>query len=325
MSNSGKCTDVIGSVRDTVVLGIKVAGDVGKDLDTYLINALQSEEVQKEIRKSLEEIARAGVRNAPLAFSPDEAKKMAVALLNNTATAVGRDALNQVKKSSQYLRLRQSAEGIASALRCSPMGVWFEQNKKIIYIVASGLILGGAVGMYVARTGDQAVEPITKMLKDKKFTTRPAGTLEISAGGFRFIPSKREFQMEIDATMEFERIKVEFTVSGHATDASASIASAGGRVIIPFGKAVARVESSYDPRNMRLTPVNLGLGIEFTEGGVRMNLAGRIQLSNSRPTSGSIGLGLRGNIKGIPVNVDLGGKLDTQSGGAILSTIRAEW
>jgi hypothetical protein len=203
--------------------------------------------------------------------------------------------------------------------------VWFEQNKKIVYILASGLIIGGAVGMYVARTGDQAVEPVTKLLKDKKFTTHPIGTLEISAGGFRLIPSRREFQMEVSASTEFERIKVEFTVSGHAVDASASIASAGGRVIIPFGKAVARVESSYDPKNVRLTPVNLGLGIEFTEGGVRMYMAGRVQLSNSRPVSGSIGLGLRGNIKGTPVNIDLGGKLDTHTGGAVLSTIRAQW
>ncbi|HLG17540.1 MAG TPA: hypothetical protein VJH03_24060 [Blastocatellia bacterium] len=325
MAESGKCSDVPGAVKETAVLGIKLVGDVAKDLDAYVVNALKSEEVQNEIKKALEEIARDNVSKAPVTFSGEEAKKLATSLLNKSATAVGQDVFNQVKKSPGYRRLQKSAEGIVDSLKCSPTGVWFERNKKIIYILASGLLVGGAVGMYIARAGDTVAEPITSLIKGKKFTAKPIGTLEISAGSIQFTPSKREFQMELGAAADFKQIKAEVTVTGQAIDASARVAGAGGKVIIPFGKVVTRVEGSYDPRNMKLAPVQLGLGIEFTHKGVRFDLAGRVHMSNTRPTSGSISLGVRGTVKGIPYNIDLGGKLDSHTGSAVMGTIRAEW
>jgi hypothetical protein len=325
MSNSGKCADFPGAAQDALVLGIKFAGDIAKDIDALLIDALKSEEVQNEIRKALQEHARDRVQNTPVTFSGEEAKKLAIALISKSAAAVGQDVFNQVKKSPQYLRLKKSAEGVVDALRCSPTGIWFDQNKKTIYILAAGLVLAGAVGMYVTRAGDSVTEPFTKLMENRKFISKPIGSIEVSAGGFRFVPSKREFQMELSVSADFKQIRTEITLAGHALDTSVNVASAGGRIIIPFGKAVTRFESSYDPKNMKIAPVQLGLGIEFTHSGVRLDLAGRVQLSNSRPVGGSLGIGLRGNIKGIPFNMDVGGKLDSQFGSAIFSTIRGRW
>lgn len=324
MAEPGKCTSVAGVLEDTVVLGIKLAGDVGKDIDTYLANALKSDEVQNEIRKALEEIARASVRRAPINYSSEEAKKLATALLTKGATAIGQDVLSQVRKTPQYLRLQKSAEGIGSSLRCSRTGIWFDQNKKIIYILAAGLIVGGAVGMYVARAGDAVTGPAAGLVKGKKITAKPIGTLEVSAGGFTFVPSKREFEVELGASADIKQIKVEVTVTAHAIDTNVNVASAAGKVIIPLGKVITRVEGGYDPKNMKSAPVQLGLGIEFTAKGVRFDLAGRLQFSNGRPTGGSIGIGVKGNRKGVPLSIDLGGKLDSQSGAMILGTIRYE-
>lgn len=324
MSNSGKCTDVVGAVRDTVVLGIKLVGDVPKDLDTYLINALKSDELQKEIKKALDEIARDAVSKTPVTFSGNEGKKLATTLLNKGATAIGQDVFSQVQKTPQYLRLRKSAEGVVSSLKCSQTGIWFDHNKKIIYILAAGLIVGGAVGMYVARAGDTVTESITGLVKGKKITAKPIGSLEVSAGKFEFVPSKREFKVELGAAADLKQIRVEMTVTGHATDSSVTVGSAAGKVVIPYGRVVTRVEGGYDPKNMKSAPVQLGLGIEFTAKGVRFDLAGRLQFSNARPTGGSIGIGVKGNRKGVPLSIDLGGKLDSQSGAMILGTIRYE-
>lgn len=325
MAEPDKCTNVLGAAKDTVVLGIKLVGDAGKDFDTYLANALKSDDVQNEIRKALNEIAKEHLQITPLTFSGQEAKRMATALLNRSAAAIGQDVFNQVQKSPQYLRLRTSAENVLTSLKCSPVGIWYEANKTMIYILAAGVIVAGAVGMYVTRAGDAMTDPLTKLIGKKKFTAKPIGTLEVSAGGFKFVPSKREFQIELGAAADYKQIRVELSVTAHAIDTDVSVASAGGKVIIPFGKVVTRVEGSYDPRNLKIAPVQLGLGIGFPQGALRFDLAARVQFSHSRPTGGSVGVGVKGNFKGIPIAVDLGGKLDNQSGSTVLGTIGALW
>jgi hypothetical protein len=325
MADPGKCADLVNTTQQTILLAIKLVGDVGQNLDDFLANAIKSEEVQKEIKNALEEIVRNNLNSTPVTFSGEEAKKLATALARRSATAIGQDVLGQVKKSPQYARLRKSAEGILEALKCTPAGVFYDKNKKMIYILGAGVIVAGAVAMYIARSGDQAITPITSLIGDKKLTAKPIGSIEVSAGSFKFVPSKREFQVELGAAGDFDVVKVEFSITGQAIDTDVNVMAAQGKVFIPVGKVVTRLEAGYDPMNARVAPVNLGLGIEFTAQGVRFDLAGRVQFSNNRPTAGSIGLGVIGNYKGVRWNMDLGGKLDNQSAATVFGVVRGEF
>src|SRR5512132_474639 len=194
MAGPEQCTDINKAVEETVLLGIKLVGDVGQNLDETISKALQSDAVQAEIRKTLGEIARDRVQSMPLTFSGQDAKKFAAGLAEHSFTAVRQEVWAYTLKSPQYLRLKQSAERVVTALKCSPTGVWYEKNKKLIYILATGVVLAGAAGMYITRMGDEVTSPLGDLLAGRLATIRPIGSLELSAGALKFEPSKRQFQ-----------------------------------------------------------------------------------------------------------------------------------
>ena len=320
MAGPEQCTDINKAMDETVLMGIRFVGDTGRNLDDLIAKALASDAVRSEIRKTLDDIAQANVQGMPLTFSGQDAKKFAAALAERSFTAVRQEVWAYTLKSPQYLRLKKGAERVVDALKCSPTGVWVDKNKKLIYILAAGVVLAGAVGMYITRMGDEVTAPLSDLLAGRLATVRPIGSLELAAGAIRFEPSRRQFQVELGATADIKQVKVELALTAQAIDTDLRIASARGRVVIPFGKVITRYEIAYDPDDTRHAPVQLGLGVEFGSGRLKLDLAGQFAFRESRPVGNSVALGIKGTHGDLPYSARAEFRSEQAYGSALLAT-----
>jgi hypothetical protein len=295
MAPPNQCADVLDAVQDTVLMGVQITGSAVKDLETHLKQALQSPQVQNAIKSTLEEIAKKKLGDVPVQFSEEDSKNLLGELAKKGGGAVAESVKEQIQRTSQYQELERRAQKILDALKCSPTGVWLDQNKMILYILGAGVVVGGATAMYVARAGDPVTEPLTSLIKNKKIRVPIPGNLELSASGFKFVPSKREIDVDLGLSGQWKTVKADFKVNVQAVDSSVQ-ASASGTVVIPFRVGLLRAEGSFDPRNPQVAPLRLGLGLEMTSGGgVKLDLVGSLQFRGAEVTAGSVALNARLN------------------------------
>jgi hypothetical protein len=324
MPEPKQCSEVVDTVEETIVIGIKLVGQTAQNLDVYLANALKSADVQKALRETLTEFAGKSVTGAPLTFSGIEAQKFASALAGKSLPPLKTNLIGQIKSSGQYKRLEQSGKRVVEALKCTPAGVWFDEHQMLVYIVGGGVLVSGAAAMYVLRSGDAVTAPIASLFKDKKAITIPiTGDLDLSAGGFKFTPSKREVALDLTASAKWKEIKAELTLSGHALDSQVTIGGAG-KIVIPFRPFTAKLEGSYDPRNTQGAPVQLGLGFNIKNEKLTLDLMGRVQTDGQQLTGGSIDLDV--DVKSLyrgapPLRAGVTGKFDDKGDAQILGTI----
>jgi hypothetical protein len=322
MAEPEKCIGVLDAVNETLVLGLKLVGEVPKDVDKILVNALQSKEVQDAITGYLNQFAKDKIKNTPTAFSEADARKFGKELVTRGVTAVGQSALNEVKKSPQFKKLEESADNILKALKCSGVGVWFDKNQTIVYIVAVGAVLSGAVAMYVARSGDAITEPAISLIKDKQVKFKLLGDiLQVGGGLTKFKPSAREVEIKTIIATDLKVVKAEFSITTHFIDTNVQV-SGTGKVVIPIARNVtAKVEGTIDPYDAKNVPLSLGLGLEIGTGKVKLDLLGRLQSQDNKLVgSGSLGLGVLGSVQKMPFNANISGKVDTLGGVGVMGT-----
>jgi hypothetical protein len=329
MAPPNQCTDTLDAVQDTVLMGVQVTGSVVKDLDVILKRALQSPELQNAIKSTLEELARKKLGEMPVQFSEEDSKKLLGEIARKGADAAAESIKGQIQRTPQYQELERRAQKILDALKCSPAGVWFDQNKMILYILGGGLVVGGAAAMYVARAGDPVTEPLTSLIKDKKIRIPIPGNLELSASGFKFVPSKREVEVDLGLSGQWKTVKADFKVNVQAVDSSVQ-ASASGTVVIPFRLGLIRAEGGFDARNPQVAPLRLGLGLEMKPGGgVRLDLMGSVQFRGAEVTGGSVALNARLNqlplLKGTSVTPAWNNSIDSKGVFQSLLTIQGQF
>jgi|SRR5689334_11110078 len=289
MTEPAKCIAVMDAVEDTVVIGVRLVDKTLLDSPRLIIDALQSPKGQEAIKSALQQIANERMKNAPVQFSAEDARKLADKLQQAGVQGFKDGLLEQVKKSHEYQRLEKSAERIVDALKCSPAGVWIDQHEALVYIVGAGLILGGATALYLARTGDAITDPLTSLLKDKKAKLKVRQNIEIAGGLAKFVPSTREVEVDVQAIAKWKPIEIKLNVSVQAVNEKFSVAG-GGQVILPFNGGAFRLQGSYNARDPKTAPLSLGMGVQLQPQGLRIDIMGRLQLQELRPTGASLDL-----------------------------------
>jgi hypothetical protein len=329
MAPPNQCADVLDAVKDTFLMGVQVTGSTAKDLDEHLKKALQSPQLQNAIKSTLEEMAKKKLGEVPVQFSEEDSKKFLGELGKKGAEALGDSVKEQIQQTPQYKDLERRAQRILDALKCSPTGVWFDQNKMVLYILGAGVLVGGATAMYVARGGDAVTEPLTSLIKDKKIRVPIPGNLEFSASGFKFVPSKREVDVDLGLSGQWKTVKADFKVNVQAVERNVQ-AAAAGTVVIPFRMGLIRAEGSFDPRNSQVAPLRLGLGLGITPGGgVKLDLVGSLQLRGTEVTAGSVALNARLNklplLKGTTIAPAWNSSIDSKGVFQSLLTLQGEF
>jgi hypothetical protein len=319
MTEPAKCITVMDAVDDTLVVAARLVDKSLVNSPKLIIAALQSDKGQEAIKNALQQIANERLKDTPVQFSAEEARKLAQKLQGAGGQGFKDGVLEQVKKSHEYQRLEKSAEQLVKALKCSPAGVWVDEHEALVYIVGAGLILGGATALYVTRTGDAVTDPLTTLLKDQKAKVRVRQNIEISAGLARFVPSNREVEVNAQAIAKWKPLEIKLNVVVHAVNEKFSV-SGDGQVILPFYGGVARLEGSYNARDPKVAPMSLGLGIALQPGGVRIDIMGRLQFRNLQPTGGSVDIRV-GPSRTIPLSLSGTGTSDQEKTSVVLSII----
>lgn len=313
MAEPAKCTGVIDAVNDTVLIGFELIGALPQNFDNYLSTALQSKEVQDAIKDTLLEYAKAHLNNNPTNVVEGEAKKLGADLLSTTGKAFGQSVIGEIKKTPQYKQLEKSAENIGEAFKCSKFGVWVDKKKNILFVVGAGVAVAGAAAMYIARAGDEVTAPVFDLIKDKSVTAKLPGNLNFTAGGFKFEPKKREVGVDLTLAAQWTPVKATFSIVSTEIDSKVQMAGTT-RIVIPYNWTNVKIEGTYDPRNPKVAPVQLGMTIEFKHDGLKMDLLGQVHLRNETISSASLGgsLSYAGRFQRVPFSLGVTGKYDTQ-------------
>lgn len=90
----------------------------------------------------------------------------------------------------QYQQVPRSLRRPEQAFRCSPMGVFIHENSTRVYIVATGLAVGGATALFVTHGGDPVASFSTGMAVRAPRWIRVV-SLTVGTSGPRFVPLER--------------------------------------------------------------------------------------------------------------------------------------
>ncbi|MCL6502223.1 MAG: hypothetical protein K6T86_06020 [Pirellulales bacterium] len=150
--------------------------------------------------------------------------------------------------------MQHSLRRLEQAFRCSPTGVFLDENSTWLYIVAAGLALGGATALYVTRSGDPVASFSTDIAARALRSIR-LGSLTVGTEGLRFVPSERI--VEVQPFLSFRAWRqVETTFRLHALFQQDQLHTARGaaELVVPLGRGsrlqatagggVARAEGS---------------------------------------------------------------------------------
>ena len=85
--------------------------------------------------------------------------------LGNTSASSVQDALKQLQLNPNYSLLVQDLKKLESQFAKSVVGVWVDENKKTLIIIASGIAVAAATAMYFTKTGDTPADWATQLAK----------------------------------------------------------------------------------------------------------------------------------------------------------------
>lgn len=202
MPDLAQCHDALGSAKRVVRLSIDLLGAEAERLPHRIARALNSREVQAEIRKVLEKEARAlleeqrkAVNSGQVPAEGPSAEKVARAIGAGIYNAAPSEYLKLVRESAQFKELEGTFREVLKDFNCTPVGAWIEQNRTVLVIAGAVLAVGTATAFYLTRTGDVLTKPLAGKGGEFKL-----GSLELKPQLVEFTPSERRFALKLDLT-----------------------------------------------------------------------------------------------------------------------------
>lgn len=231
MSELSQCHDVIDSSKRVVRLTFDLLGEEALLVPERLAVVLASKPVQEAIQKALHDDAAALLQDRLAGKSADpDAAALVQRVGENVGTPLGREYLRVLEEAPRYRQLTGAAQQVIDDFNCTPTGVFISQNKTLLTVVGIVLVVGGAIGLYVARTGDFLAKPLAGEGKEVKL-----GKVTVGAKLLQFEPSKRAVKIDLSVAPPgpFKGI-----ITG-ATEEGKFAAATDGTIALPLGRGFA--------------------------------------------------------------------------------------
>ena len=306
-------------LQHVIVVGFDVVVGAAVNRDQLVAQALKDKKVKEAIDAELLRVSQELLKNSSTQPTSEGSKKLATAFLDKSFDALGPGVLDQIKKSPEFKRLESTTKRLEAAFNATPVGAWLDKNDTILYISAAILVLGGTTALYISRSGDDVTKYVMPIAKGIRKKVTILGKLDLAVGVSKFVPSKREFQLDLDAFAKWRAVKTEFKFAAHAVETKVGV-SGTAKIVLPQSDFAARVEGSYDPHDPKKAPVTLGLGFELKPGGVRLDLLGKIYLRDDGVSGGAVDVKM-GPSRKLPMKVGVQGATERQSGTSLLGTV----
>ncbi len=303
MSDNNKCSaGLLNASQDTVALAFELAGGTLDKSPATIRKILEDPAVWKEIEKTLQAEGKK-LANQQLAGKPvtqSDALQMGKAVALSAGKAAQKSAESQIKKSTEYTRLQAQLKQLECSYKKSPIGVFVDENKAWLIVVAAGVVAGGATALYVIKDGDFVAEKAT-LLANSALRFKVLGKLEVGGKDIKFKPSERQVAATAFANVKFEKISAKF--EGSVAFKEDKLVAAGGRgeVVAKVAKgltAKAYAGAGYQQPGQAYQPslrYDVGLGLDYKPGsGISVTaLAFAMQDPTQRKVGGSGSVNLR--------------------------------
>jgi hypothetical protein len=309
---SDLCPSLPGSAVRTIVLAFDLAGYEVKNAPAQILRVLETKPVQEAVRDAMNEDAKAflELQRKGLPISASQAASQLGTSVGKALLKTGGDELKlAIQSTPAYRKLELGARELQCAYEKSVIGVWVDENKTQLIIIASGVVLGAMTAMYLTNTGDTPADWATQLAKDKIKTTI-LGKVEVGLSEIKFVPSKREIGLQAYAdTSKWKQFKdSKFSVTVHAKDdkltsfklAFDTRSALGGGFYQTLGVAADPVAGNY----------SLKLGVQGVSGGLRLQiLAEWAKEAEKMKVGGSAALSYRARLGSIPMDITAGAKV----------------
>jgi len=251
--------DVLDAAAEVVILAFDLAEGTVQKSPRLLADALQSGPVQEAVKKTLLDYAKSKAKPDAKPATGEEGRKLLESLGSGIQDAGSNAMLNEIKKSPAYKRLEKGVTRFKDVASKSPLGVWVDENKNILYIVGAGLIVGASSVLYVTRTGGQPVKTIVDFLKEKEIQVLQVGTFRFKASLWDFQPDARVLGARIVTAKQWEKVSLELKLGVLAREVD--VEQVDGSVVLKSGPVTVNGNTSIKPVTQQ---VDLGLRLDYS-------------------------------------------------------------
>ena len=199
---SDKSTDELpGSMVETMGLAIELVGVQIKSSPDTIAKILNDPKVQEKIRQALDKRLSELQRKATLEGRPIDAnqavQEMKAVFTQDTIDATTAAAKKEIEQSPKFRQLKTSLENLSSKFKKSPTGFFYDEVEGVLIILAAGVMVGGAVGMYIAKTGDVDTPLAAAAYAANKISIDVLGKVEVGLTDVVLKPSEKKYDAGI--------------------------------------------------------------------------------------------------------------------------------
>ncbi|HKJ18511.1 MAG TPA: hypothetical protein VJ984_14250 [Xanthomonadales bacterium] len=320
-----KCGEgVFDAATDVIALGFELGEGTAKKMPELAARLFQDDAFRKTIHKAL--LAEGKRLSKQLSEGKSVSNKDGLKVLESVGKSASKSsekwAEEQIKKSSDYKALQKGIKTLECRFKETPVGVFVDENKGLLIILASGLALGGAVAMYTTRSGDWVASKLAP-LASKQLRFKMLGNLELGSKSLVFKPSERQVELTTFITAKWSAVKTTLDLQVGFKEDEFAKTKATGEVVIDVAKGTSLIGKAgighIQPANPGEQPLvyDLSVGAKFSGKSDRSNLslqvkgyitqvptkqtvgvAGELTYGLTGGRGGTPGLNLKGQVKG---------------------------
>lgn len=300
-----QCGGLIDAAQDTLVLVFELADKTVLKSPETIQKILDDPKVRKAIEAvalaEAKQLAEKQKKNKPV--SSHDVKHSAKKIATTAGDAALSSAKRQIESSPEYRKLKDGIQKLECSFRHSTVGVFVDENKGWLILVASGLALGGATALYVLRTGDKISGEVAK-LAGKHLRFKILGNVEIGTKEILFVPSKQAVGTKVFAAVKWQKVSAKVDIHVAFKEDQLTSTSARGEVVWKIAKGLklnAHGQGGYqkpaEPWQQSWL-YDLGVGISYAggQGMSRLSLSA-LAFATQTPTQNKVGGKAEANLK----------------------------
>jgi hypothetical protein len=251
--------DVLDAANQVIVLAFDLVDATLPDAPELLEKALSSGPVQQAITKTLLDYAKSKGKPGASPATTEEGQKLLAALGTGITDAGSKAVLSQIRTSPEYKKLEAAVTAFKRTAESSPLGVWLDRNRKILYVVGAGLVVSATSALYITKTSGMPVRKVVDLLKEEKFEVLQIGSLRFKAALWDFQPDARVLGARLLATKQWAKVSAEVSLGVLARDAD--LQQIDGAITVKSGGFSANAKATGKPPTQQ---VNLGLQFGYS-------------------------------------------------------------
>jgi len=282
------------ATAQVVVIAFDLVGQEAANFPTLLENSLNDKRVQDAIQSALDTfmLKRMTSGQGTQDMTSKDAQDLLNAIANSAGGKLGDAALQQIKKSPEYKRLEKAIADFQLAVKTSPMGVWVDHNKGLVFITGLALVIGGAAVLFATKTGGLVTDVIASQIKGKPFQIFKVGKFTVQGQILAFQPDKQTMGAGVVATENWKSVQV--SVSLGIIAAGETVQQVNGSVVLKTNDVNIGVTASDTLTNKK---INLGLTLGFEDGPLKpLKVGVGAVVSDGKVTGGSLDASLKTSV-----------------------------